>query len=359
MAIPSLLPVVSRAFQKFRRYKSLEDSAEKTVTVEPPETMRLPEALYLSDQLDDVTGTHGMAVSLADELEQTVAPNLRNIETRAYFIRNAVIGYNRISSWSGFKDLSLRYARSRPMRITEELDAAALCSSWQGNDYFAHFLVDDAATHALAQEFAKPIFSTMDTPRTSQCVEYLARFGFEYSEKNQVSVRELWFFQDFSLGPDKRRRLQKMAANVKAATLGSRPRPGAFIRRGVRGQVRCLDNAAEIEAWCISQGFVVIDPEYQSLDEICGALKDVPIVIGVEGSHLVHGLFSMAERGIIICIQPADRFNVIFRHLCAALNLQWGFVVAKGTVNGFHLELDKLKATLELFQKRTHSGLWI
>lgn len=346
----SFLPIASWARQKVRGYRTLEDAADRDISVGPAEVMPLPEAFYLPDQCELVTGTHDMATSLADELGQVVAPRLRNIETRAYLIRNAVISHNRVSTWSGFKDLSLRQAHSRPFRISEEIDVAALCSTWQGNDFFAHFLLDDAATYAMAKNFAEPFFSGMEVPRTAHCIDYLSRFGFESLEKQKIYIHNLWLFRDYSLGPDKRRRLQEMAAKTKAAQTASQPSPGAFIRRGVTGQVRDLDNAAEIESWCVAQGFVIVDPEFQTVNEICSALNGVQVVIGVEGSHLVHGLFNMAEGGTIICIQPADRFNVIFRHLCSALNLRWAFVVAEGTVKGFRLKLDHLKATLDLVQ---------
>lgn len=350
------MPVASRVVQKVIGYQALEECADRAISVAPPESLPLTDAIYLPDELDRVTGTHDMAVSLADELGQTVALHLDNIETRAYLIRDAMIGNNRVNTWSGFKDLSLRHARCRPLRITEELDAGALCSTWQGNDFFAHFLIDDAATYSLAEEYSEPFFSGADIPRSAHCLDYLSRFGSKYVERQHVRIRELWLFRDYSLGPDKRRRLKSMAAYAKAATPTSEPSPGAFIRRGVTGQVRTLENAAEIEAWCAAQGFVIIDPERQSVDEICATLKGVPLVIGVEGSHLVHALFTMAEGGVIVCIQPADRFNVIFRHLCAALDLHWGFVVAEGTSEGFRLELDRLKATLDLVQKRTANG---
>ncbi|MDU9005546.1 glycosyltransferase family 61 protein [Sedimentitalea todarodis] len=352
----SFMPVASRVVQKVMGYQTLEECAARTVSIARPEVMPLAEAIYLQDELDRVTGTHDMAVSLEDELGQTVASHLENIETHAYLIRDAMVGNNRVSTWAGFKDLSMRHARCRPLRVTEELDAAALCSTWQGNDFFAHFLIDDAATYSLAEDFAEPFYSGADMPRSPHCLDYLSRFGSKYVERQHVRVRDLWLFRDYSLGPDKRRRLQSMAARAKAATPASEPSPGAFIRRGVTGQVRALENAAEIEAWCVAQGFVIVDPEHQSVDEICAALKGVPLVVGVEGSHLVHALFTMAEGGAIVCIQPADRFNVIFRHLSAALNLHWGFVVAEGTSEGFHLELDKLKATLQLVQERIANG---
>ncbi len=355
----SLAPVTSRVIRKLFGWRELEESADRTVTVSAAETFGLPEAIFLPGQIERITGTHATHDSVEHEIERTLESRMANVESKAFRVKDAVVGGNRVSTWKSYLNISLRQTRASPIRIGERLGSGALCSTWQGNDYFAHFLFDDAAAHDLAIRFAEPFFSGSGAPRTPHCVDYLAKLGFPYRERNDVLVDELWFFRDFALGPDKRRRLQNMAARIKAATPSADPKPGAFIRRGVTGQVRTLENAAEVEAWCVDQGFVIVDPERQSVTEICAALKDVPIVIGVEGSHLVHGLFTMAEGGVMICIQPADRFNVIFRQLCGAVNLNWGFVVADGTVQGFRQDLAELAATVDLARNRLEARKWV
>lgn len=355
----SFAPVASRMLRRVMGWRELEESAERSILVSPAEAMPMPEAFYLPGQLERITGTHSGETDLAHEIALTMEGALTNLDSRAFRIRHAVVGQCRVSTWTGYKDLSQRKAGGGPLRIEETLAEGALCSTWQGNDYFAHFLFDDAAIHPLAHPLGLPFFSGTGAARTRHCLDYLARFGFDYHEKQNVHVDALWLFRDFPFGPDKRRRLREMAARVKAGTpQGAAPAPGAFIRRGSSGQVRVLQNAAEIEAWCLGQGFVIVDPEAQSVDEICAALRGVPLVIGVEGSQLVHALFSMAEGGAIICIQPADRYNAVFRQLCAVFDLRWGFVVAEGTVEGFRQDLDDLKATVDLVQGRIAAAGW-
>jgi hypothetical protein len=349
----SWLPATGRVWQKIRGYREIEDTAERSIVVSPEETWSLPEAIYLPGQLDRITGTHQMAASLTDEINQTLSPRLENIASKAFLVRNAVIAHDRVTTWSSFKDLSLKAAKSRPFRVLEKVEAGALCSTWQGNDFFAHFLVDDLASHTLASQFANPFFAGHDEPRTAHCHDYMSRLDIDYAHKRNVHVRDLWLFRDFSLGADKRGRLRNMAERIKTALPVAHPSPGAFVRRGTTGQIRVLENAAEIEEWCVAQGFAIIDPEKQSVSEICEALNGVPLVIGVEGSQLVHALFTMSSGGTLICVQPADRFNAIFRHLCAVFDLNWSFVVAKGSTVGFYLDLDELRATLELIQSRT------
>lgn len=355
----SFAPVASRVYRRIVGHCEMEGIADRIVRVSPAEHFPLPEAIFLPGQLDRITGTHAGPESLADEIRQTLDRTLSNIESFAFLVRQAVVGRGRVSTWTGYRDLSLRGTGRGPLRVDEIAEEAALCSTWQGNDYFAHFLFDDAAIHPLAARFARPFFSGARGPRTAHCRDYLAKFGMPYEERQNLRVRKLWMFRDFALGPDKRDRLCRMAARLRDMTEAPSPKPGAFIRRGTTGQVRVLENAAEVEAWCVAQGFVIVDPERQSVDEICAALKDVPLVIGVEGSQLVHALFTMARGGAILCIQPADRYNVVFRQLCAAMELNWGFVVAGGTVDGFRLDIRELAATVELAQRQVSNRRWI
>lgn len=355
----SFVPLAGRVYRRIAGWTELEDSAERVVQVNPAERFPMPEAMFLPGQLDRITGTHSLTGTIGDEVRMTLDPVLPNTESFAFLVRNAVVGQGRVSTWTGYRDLSHHHAGGAVLRLGERVAEAALCSTWQGNDYFAHFLFDDAAIHPLAARFADPFFSGASQPRTAHCRDYLAKFGFDYVEKENIRVGQLWMFRDFALGPDKRARLRGMVEAVQAATVAPDPKPGAFIRRGTSGQVRVLENAAEVEAWCVAQGFVIVDPERQSVEEICAALKDVPLVIGVEGSHLVHALFTMARGGTILCIQPADRYNVIFRQLGAAMDLNWGFVVADGTVEGFRLDLGELSATVDLVQARRAGERWI
>lgn len=355
----SFAPIASRVFRRIAGYCELEQIADRIVRVSGTETLALPDAIFLPGQLERVTGTHSADASVADEVQATLARFLSNVESFAFRVRHAVVGRGRVSTWTGYRDLSLRGSGRGLLRVDDSLEEAALCSTWQGNDFFAHFLFDDAAIHLLASNFAQPFFSGARAPRTPHCRDYLAMFGADHVERENLRVGQLWMFHDFAFGADKRDRLRRMAARVREAITAPPPMMGAFIRRGTSGQVRRLENEAEVEAWCAAQGFAIVDPERQSAAEICAALKDVPLVIGVEGSQLVHALFSMARGGAILCIQPADRYNVIFRHLCSAMDLNWGFVVAEGTVDGFKQDIGELSATVDLIQNRLSAGRWM
>lgn len=355
----SFVPFAGRVYRRIVGWNELEASSERVVQVSPPEQFPLPEAIFLPGQIERIRGTHSLVEGVADEVRMTLEPALSNIESLAFVVRNAVVGRGRVSTWTGYRDLSHHHSGGVVLQVREHAAEAALCSTWQGNDYFAHFLFDDAAAHPLAARFAEPFFSGARGPRAAHCRDYLAKLGIEAVEKENIRVGRLWMFRDFALGPDKRARLQRMVEALRAATPEQEARPGAFIRRGTSGQVRVLENAAEVEAWCVAQGFVIVDPEQQTVEEICAALRDVPLVIGVEGSQMVHALFAMARGGAMICIQPADRYNVIFRQLCAAVGLNWGFVVADGTVDGFRLDIDELSATVDLMQDRLTKGRWI
>lgn len=323
--------------------------------VSPAEKGTLPKAIFLESQIEKITGVHEFATSLADEVQGIHASQEEHAATRAYKCRDVCISHNAaFGAKGGIRKLTYARASYGPTRIEREVDLAALCSTQSGNDYFAHFIFDDACLHFLARDFAPPFFSSTKLPRTDHSLSYLDALGIDYVERPSVLVRNLWIFDDVGLNTHRRQRLETMSRLIRSVDDGLKsPAPlGAFIRRGKNGAKRGLVNQFEVEAFLTSQGFVVVDPDTQSVDEIRACLRNVPVIIGVEGSHLVHGLFNLAPGGVMICIQPAQRFNVIFRYLANALRLQWGFVVAEGSKESFRVSLDELKATLDLVEKK-------
>ena len=70
---------------------------------------------------------------------------------------------------------------------------------------------------------------------------------------------------------------------------------GAWIRRGKVGQRRILTNKGEVEAFLESRGFAIIDPQTMGVEEMIGKLLGAPIVVGVEGSQLSHGLLTVGD----------------------------------------------------------------
>jgi len=82
------------------------------------------------------------------------------------------------------------------------------------------------------------------------------------------------------------------------------------------------------------------------LIEACGAAR---AIVGVEGSHLVHGIIVAPPGAAILPIQPPDRVAATLKQLSDRLGQRYGLVVAEGNDTVFTLDWSDLALTLDLF----------
>ena len=90
-------------------------------------------------------------------------------------------------------------------------------------------------------------------------------------------------------------------------------------------------------------------------DEICRLLHNSPLVVGVEGSQLAHGILNLRAGGALLCIQPAARFNAVFRGFSNSVGLDWGFVVADGTAENFQAPVERLLYVIDRLLEQTET----
>jgi hypothetical protein len=82
--------------------------------------------------------------------------------------------------------------------------------------------------------------------------------------------------------------------------------------------------------------------------ELARELAGAGVVLGVEGSQLLHGVFAMADGGTIVTLQPPDRFITAIKVYCDALGLRYALVVGEGSTEGFHIDVDRVTRTVDL-----------
>jgi capsular polysaccharide biosynthesis protein len=88
--------------------------------------------------------------------------------------------------------------------------------------------------------------------------------------------------------------------------LGSLPdgRPLIFLSRGSSGARRILKNEPEVRARLERSGYITIDVEKASAEEILAACKGASVVVSVEGSHLAPLLYLMRDHGTMVILNP-------------------------------------------------------
>ena len=348
----SASPLTSRIRQRLPGALPLEHFATETVIVQSAEEQPMRQAIYPDGELDRIKDVHIFSAGLDDELLLATRESVRHTETVAWRLRNICISQGRLCNASSYRALTFRKTTSKPTALTDISDTVAFCSTAGGNDYFAHLLLDDASTAILGREYGRVLLGGSQHPRTQHTLDYLDLFGIEYEDVDDVYLNDVWLFTDHPQNTHRRERLDALRTAVQARRVGNTGTP-AYLKRGRSGSARELVNEAELEAVLEKRGFRIVEPEQLTATEICDLLCDTPLVVGVEGSQLVHGVLNLKPNGGLLCIQPAARFNAVYRSFCNSLSLDWGFVVADGSDESFHLPPERLLGAIELMQERS------
>lgn len=349
----SFAPASSRIVQRLAGYRPLESCARDTIVVCKGETEPMRPAVCLPGELERITGVHEFSAGLDDELHLATRDQVRHTETLAYRLQDVCLANNMLCNFRSYRKLTFGDTSMAPKQLTEVADCVAFCSTAAGNDYFAHFLLDDLATALLGQQFARVVYGGARNQRTAQMTAYRNYLHIAGDDLKSVYMRDVWLFTDHAQNSHRRARLQAMRATL-ADRFGSAAgsKPPAYIRRGMTGHIRQLENEAEIEDVLGRRGFAIIDPEALAASEICTFLNGCPLVVGVEGSQLAHGIMNLMNGGTLLCIQPAARFNAVYRGFTNTLGLHWAFTVADGPAGRFRQSTDRLLATIDLAMGR-------
>lgn len=228
--------------------------------------------------------------------------------------------------------------------------SAALYESWITNRWFGSWLMDGLVTWPLAQATGMAM-TTSAAPRPgSHAARYEEILGIAPGRiDGDVHFDELVLFGDLSNNGDKWRRQQAMR-NQLLAGRNPVPVPGVFLLRGSGGDLRLLKNERALaERLAAQRGFLIIDPMTVSVDDLIAACGAARAIVGVEGSHLVHGIIAAPPQAAILPIQPPDRVAATLKQLADRLGQRFGLVVAEGNDSVFTLDGDDLERTLDLF----------
>ncbi len=207
-------------------------------------------------------------------------------------------------------------------------------------------MLDDCATYAIAEREGVPVMT--DQPVTPHVPGYEDWFGMKPLRLNRARFRELVIFDDSGYTDDKRRRFLAMGERLRSHT-SAKPHPGVFILRGRSGLARILVNEMEIaERLRDKRGFRIIEPTSLDVPSIVEACAGARVVVGTEGSGLMHGFVTLAEGGSVLTLQPPNRFVAFYKHPADRNGQSFGFVVGTPEGQGFRIDPDEVERTLDL-----------
>jgi hypothetical protein len=242
----------------------------------------------------------------------------------------------------------LRLLRRRAPRL-RRFRERALVSHWTGSDYFGNYLLDTLPLALLEEGDWEPLRVPEGPYRHAEDYRMLTALR-EAPVIDRARVDRLVVYTDFAQNVSKAERYAELRLRIRRSVAPGPPPPGVFIRRGQTGERRVLQNEGALEAALIELGFAIVDPDSMSAAEVTAAILDARIVMAVEGSHLSHGIYSMAGDGGFLVIQPPERFAMAYKEYADRMEMPFAFVVGHPSTEGFTVDVDEVLRTLDLLQ---------
>lgn len=322
--------------------------AQETWEVAPGSGRYVPPALFLPGQIERIRTTEFAPLDMVakafrgdyDTFEDaTIGARFRNVD-----LVDGVL-------YADGAQRHLRAKSSRPLayRVPIEVMSGAMYESWVGNRWFGNWLSDDTMAYLLAETAGTVV--TTRTRRTGHVPRYEELLGMDPLRRDRVHFDELILFEDLPHNAGKSRR----CAEVRRRLLAGRrcqSTAGVFLLRGDSGDARVMTNERQIaDELARTYGFHVLDPATATVDEIVELCGHAPVVAGVEGSHLVHGLVVMPPQATLLAFQPPDRTVAALKTITDRQEQRYAFIVGEGTSDAFSVDWTEVRRTLDLIAK--------
>lgn len=323
--------------------------AEREWTVSPGETSRVPPAIHVDGAVDRIAG---LSEWRRWEVEQRMirgdvfehapctACLLRDVELAGAFLYKAAA----IEQPGCGGDVWWLRGAAGIERLTE----AQLVSTNSASRFFGCWLLEEMPLALLLAEQANTI--RMQPPSYEHAAGYRDLFELPAARLvRRARIERLVLHTDFGQNSSREARYRELRARLRrhASTSGGAVPAGVYLRRH-GGQPRVVANESEIEARMQQLGFRIVDPSALTALEIARQTVDAPIVVSVEGSHLSHVIYSMADDAALVVLQPPQRFSLAYKEYTDRMAMRFAFVVGHPHPSGFSVALDDLERTIDL-----------
>ena len=326
--------------------RPVQDITAKAVdqwTVSRGSRVEIKPARVLPGQLDRIRGTEFGSI---DEVIRDFSGGFDSIQgaTTAYRLENITLMDGVLYSGDAARHLRKRNSRLPFRRKPKDEIRATMYESWTGNRWFGNWLAEDTLTYRLAESEGLP-FTTNRT--IGHMTAYEQRLDMTPTRMLEVRFADLIIFEDFAHNEHKRQR----AIDFRRRMVGQHARrhPGVFVLRGQAGDRRVLTNEREIaERLEAKRGFTILDPLRVDVDEIVRVCGGADVVVGTEGSHLVHGLMLMPQDATALVIQPPARAVSVLKMFTDRQGQNYSLVVGEGSNEAFSADVGEIERTLDL-----------
>jgi hypothetical protein len=332
-----------------RRSHAFAEISSRSWTICPTEVTTSPAAIYLEESLDRVEGV-GPDTSRENELRRIKGGRTEHAPTLAHEIRRAHLLRGNLYAgpwrWPLLRGRTPLYCNSE---CAFEKSAALACTLY-GSIYFGHWMREDMPLALAAAEVAEPVIVSRAAYRHEP--DYRDLLGIHSRAHAACAFDRIVVLEDFSQNRFKRKRYGELRARI-AARIPDSPLRRVYLRRGAAGSQdpRLLINGEQVESLLAAQGFAIVDPDRLSADELCRQLRGAKVVVGIEGSHLAHIIYTIADEGVICVLQPPYRFNNASKDYTDCAGMRYAFVTGVAGNGGFVIPTDALVRTLEKVER--------
>lgn len=346
------LPMVKRVFRRVVAGRSPEfhRMASREWVLCPAQRTMVPPALFLPGAIERIAALspwrnwdaeHTLLAGGFIEHAASVAHLVTDVDLVGAFL------------YRGASKLKVGYGDEKVLDMgaapVESLDEVHLMTSHSGSHFFGTMMLDDMPL-SLIPEPGSPCIAMVSKP-------YLHEAGYrsllqllQHHVPLRARIRRLVYYTDFAQNTFKLRRYVELRRRLRASLKqqpGRSPPAGVYLRRGVLGEPRSLVNEDDLEQTLRALGYDILDPEHLSANEIAWRSLDAPVVVAVEGSHLSHAIFSVADGASFLVIQPPDRFALAYKEYTDRMHMRFAFVVAEPAPGGFKVVIDEVLRLLE------------
>jgi hypothetical protein len=320
----------------------LGDLAAKSWVLCPAEAAVIPPALYDEDDLARVTGVDADS-SREIEWRRIGGGLLEYRPSVAYQLQDAVLSKGHVILPQMVRPVTTDPLPWWGRYVDTDPEPALLTATFNGSRYFGHWMMDELtrilAAPRIGQAVAPP------RPMSSHQRDYLKLLGVVQHERSDILFRKLVIIDDRTQNSFRRERYRVLRERARRGRVVV-PCEGVMLLRKQTGVARILINEEELAEQLSKRGFRVMCPTEHTVDEILDACMGARIVLGVEGSQMIHALFVMHDEGTLVTLQPPNRFNNILKTYCDGLSLRYAFTVGYQRENGFFVGFEAVMRLL-------------
>ena len=331
------------------------DTAISSSVIEPERRIKLPPAVFNEGEFEKVGAFSPWREKEVEQLlasggnwlcKSIVAHTLQNVS-----ISNGFLYKDNASIDLGCSKEHILTPNHRPK---ERIDSASIVSTWSGNNFFGSLLLDDYPLELLTSDPAQNL--RVMGKEYSHDPGYRKLLGLEKTRVTEnAHVGQLVVYDDPTISRSKSARYHELRKRLRSSL--SIPRVQrkkiVYLKRGFDGEQREIWNVEEFENSLLAANCEIINTGAMSPSEIARQSMGADIIIGIEGSHLSHGIFTMSENGTLLVIQPPDRFAMVYKEFTDCMNMTFAFLVGDAIGPGqFNVNTSKLNHLIETIYSR-------